>query len=248
MTDPTSHELERILNAYADARLSPDPRATAATRARVLREAEFSFAAARDAAAERAARASERRANWSRFGGRYGLIAAAVTLSVAFAGVALASNAGDPLYGVRVWFESATLPGAGDARASAELERLDARVMELAAAVDDGNGPGAAAAAAAYRAIVNEALVGAAGDDGRELQLEVALSRHVGVLTALLDKVPVSARQAIEHAIGASGTAIEEIGSPQQRPNESEGTGNPGRTPKPEKTPKPGTTQDGPGG
>lgn len=248
MTEPMNDELERILAAYAEARLAPDPRATAATRARVIREAEFAFVAASEAAAERAARAARRRAGWRRFGVRYGLLAAVLTLSVAFAGVALASEAGDPLYGLRVWLETATLPSGGDARAIAEIERLDARVVELTEAVASGNENAAAAAAAAYRSIVDEAVLGAAGDGKRQMLLEDALSRHVEVLTALLDKVPSSARGSIENAIGESGKAIEKIGGPSTYPSNDPGTGKPGRTPNGDRTPKPGNSQGGPGG
>lgn len=248
MTDPRHDELERILADYADARLSPDPRATAATRARVLREAEFAFAAAREAAAERASRASERRLRWRRFWVRYSLVAAVLTLSVAFAGVTLASEAGDPLYGVRVWWETATLPAGGDARAMAEIDRLDARVVELTAAVKAGNGSGAAAAAEAYQAIVEEAVLGAADDGHRRMQLEDALTRHMVILTGLLGTVPDSARGAIQHAIGQSDKAIEKIGgSPAKSPNDP-GPGNPGKTTQPSKTHKPGDSQDGSNG
>lgn len=245
--EPMNEEIERILAAYADARLAPDPQRTATTRARILREAEFAFAAARDATAARAAQAAERRARWKRFGVRYGILAAALSLSVVFAGATLASEAGDPLYGVRVWWENAMLPAGADARAIAEIDRLDTRVLELTAAVESGDGHGAAAAAAAYQAIVDEAVRGAAGDDQRAMLLEDALSRHVVVLTALLEKVPDSARGAIEHAIGQSGKALEKIGTPPKS-NGGEAPGNAGKSPRPDRTPKPGGSQGGPGG
>lgn len=245
--EPMDDEIERILAAYADAHLEPDPQRTAATRARVLREAEFAFAAARDAAAARAAHAAVRRARWGRFGVRYGVLAAVLSLSVVFAGATLASEAGDPLYGVRVWWENAMLPAGGDARAIAEIDRLDTRVVELTAAVESGDGRGAAAAAAAYQAIVEEAVRGAAGDDHRAMQLEDALARHVVVLTALLDKVPDSARDAIEHALGQSGKAIEKIGTPPE-PDGGEAPGKAGKSPRPDRTPKPGGSLGGPGG
>src|SRR5215216_3484398 len=41
------HEIERLLESYARARLHPDPAAMARTRARVMREARLQFDAAR---------------------------------------------------------------------------------------------------------------------------------------------------------------------------------------------------------
>ena len=251
MTDPTNDELERLLSAYAETHLSPDPRAAEAIRARLIREAGFAFDAARDEARHRALRRVEQRARWRRSGVRYGLLAATFGLSVAFTGVALASEAGDPLYGVRVWWETALLPAGGDARASAEISRMDARLVELAAAVESGNGNGAAAAAAAYQQIVEEALHGAVGDDRRQMQLEDALSRHVEVLTALLSKVPDSARGSIEHAIVESGKAIEKVGGPSADPNVKPAPDKPARSPKPDSSARPtgpGNSQGNPGG
>jgi len=249
--EPMNEEIERILAAYADAQFAPDPQRTATTRARILREAEFAFAETRDATAARAAQAAERRARWKRFGARYTLVAATLSLSVVFSGAVLASDAGDPLYGVRVWWETALLPAGGDARASAEISRMDARLVELAAAVESGNGNGAAAAAAAYQQIVEEALHGAVGDDRRQMQLEDALSRHVEVLTALLSKVPDSARGSIEHAIVESGKAIEKVGGPSADPNVKPAPDKPARSPKPDSSARPtgpGNSQGNPGG
>lgn len=249
--DPIGDELEQRLEAYAGARLSPDPDATARTRARVVREADFVFAAKRDAAAVVAADRASGRLAWRARRVRAALLAAALTLSVAMASVAFASDAGDPLYGLRVWWETAVLPQAGDARAAAEIERLDTRMMELAMAVEAGDGPAAEAAAAAFRAIVDEAVLGATGDARRETALEAALSRHVVVLTGLLDKVPENARGAIQHAIGQSGNAIDSIGGEPTKVPEPAATDRPGKTPKPANSNRPsdpGPPPGGPGG
>ncbi len=230
--EPMTDELERRLAAYADARLSPDPEKAAATRARVMREAGFAFATRRDAA-RGATVVPGGAGRWT--GGaraaRSAFLMAALTITITFGGVAFASDAGAPFYGLRIWWETTGLPATGDERAAAELDRLDARIMELTAAQVDGDTQGAAAAAAAYRAIVTQALIEASGDASREQALEVALGRHVEVLTNLLGEVPESARGAIEHAIGQSSKAIEKIKGKPSDP--------PGQTDKPRKTPKP---------
>ncbi len=207
-TEPNDDELLHRLEAYTSARLSPDARSAAAVRARVLREAEFALSSERPGVAVAPKRASIGRRL------RPVLLAAAVGSALVVGGVAFAADAGGPLYSIRVWWETATLPGAPDARADAEIGRLDARLGELRVAVEAGDGNAAGAAAAAYRGIVDEAISGAAGDERREMILENALTRHIEVLTELLDKVPAQARDAIQGAIGRSGEAIDRIGQP----------------------------------
>ena len=234
--EPNDDELLRRLEAYASARLSPDVRSAAAARARILSEAEFALSRDRPGGA-----VSPRRASIGRRL-RPVLLAAAVGSTLVVGGVAFAADAGGPLYSLRVWWETATLPGAPDARTDAEIGRLDARLAELRVAVEMGYGNAAGAAAAAYRGIVDEAIRGAAGDDRREMILENALNRHIEVLTELLDKVPAQARDAIQGAIGRSGEAIDRIGKPKPaEPAEPTPGG------KPDGTPGPQVTDDPPG-
>ncbi len=227
MSDRRHHvdpELVRRLEEYAAARLSPDEAQVPAVRARVIREAEFVLGDGRRPTPLRP-RGTVRR----RFASV--LLAAALGLSLAVGGVALGAEPGGPLYGVIVWWETTTLPAAPDARAAAEIHRLDQRLVELQKAIAEGDPRGAAAAAAAYRSIVDGALASATGDEEREHRLEGALTKHVEVLTSLLDKVPDQARGAIENAIGRSDRALDDIrtqGSEKPKPGQS---GKPGGSP-----------------
>src|SRR5512135_534597 len=125
-------ELARRLEAYADARLRPDPAAMARIRSAVVAEAR---------------RGAEpvpfRRRPAFRFG--FALLAAAALLA-AIAGSAFASQAGGPLYGARLWIETVTLPATPSARAEAQIARLDARLQELQTALAAHDGAAAAAA------------------------------------------------------------------------------------------------------
>ena len=210
----TDDRIARRLAAYADARLSPSTQASARMRAQVMH-------AAGNLPARKAARAAapSRRplslaAYRARFGGRSRAMAAlmAAALSVLLlAGVAFASSAGGPLYGVRLWVESVSLPSEPGARADADVDRLDARLNEAVGAAHDGNGSGTAAALAAYREILEDALNAASQPDARSLRLEAALARHQIVLATLLDFVPEPARDGLERAIEQSDKAVNDI-------------------------------------
>jgi hypothetical protein len=213
----TDDQLARRLTAYAQLRLSPTPDATARMRARVM-EAAVSVAAA-GIPAHPAARAQEpiRLAAYRMtFGGRSRAFAArmAAALSVLLlGGVAFASSPGGPLYGVRLWVETVSLPSEPGARADADVPRLDARLDEAVGAARNGNGSGTAAALAAYREILEDALTAAGQPDSRSERLETALARHQLVLARLLGFVPEPARDALERAIERSDKAVEGIGA-----------------------------------
>jgi len=265
-------ELARRLEAYAAARLSPDAATSARMRARVLREARFralageasvhdvqaaSLTSAETIAASSGPVATRptplRRKATRRLGAL--LIAATLVLGTV-ASASASSRAGGPLYGVRLWLEEITLPADPDARAMAEISRLDERIDEARTAAAAGDQGAVAAAIAAYREILADTL-GLPNADLND-RLEAALGRHLVVLEAVSDQVPAAAQQGIENAIEHSSRAVNQLkarnnpgtgpGSQQGGPKPSTGPAQPDRTPKPrvtpdvEVTPKPGKT------
>jgi hypothetical protein len=247
-TFPGDVELTRRLEAFAAARLSPDAATGRRMRARVMREARARFEAqlaTAEAAAVinggQAAAPVVRRGHpaWRRVAGL--LLAAALSVSVV-GGAALAATPGGPLYGAALWIEELRLPAAGDARSQADLARLDRRLEEARAAAAGGNSRALAAALAAYRETVDDAIAAAGTNDAWLARLEAALGKHLAVLTALTGKVPEQARGAIEQAIVKSSGARDRIGGPDRPkgPNVP-GVVGPTRTPgnEPAPTPKP---------
>lgn len=234
-------ELAQRLEAYALARLSPDAATAARMRSAVMAAAATRLGpdaggASRTAAAEPTPIFSRRATGWV---GRPRRIAAgllAASLAVAgLAGATLASDPGGPLYDARLWIERAALPSEPGARATAELDRLEARLGEAVRAAGAGNQPAMAAALAAYRQTLDEALEGADQDD-RTARLEAAIAHNRAVLERLLGTVPVQARDAIERAIDNSDKATEKIvNEPKKTPKP-----NPKPTPKATSGPKPG--------
>jgi hypothetical protein len=178
-----------------------------------------------------------------RFGGRSRVFASllAAALSVLLlAGVAFASSPGGPLYGVRLWVETVALPSEPGARADADVDRLDARLDEAVGAARNGNGSATAAALAAYRDILEDALTAAGKIEARNERLEAALTRHQVVLATLLGYAPEPARDALEQAIERSDQAVEGIGA-------GRGGNNGGKGPVVHPTPRP-PNANGPGG
>lgn len=201
-------ELERRFDSYARARLSPDPRATARVRARVMREARLQLEAARIAAyvapAVRASRVSAVRRL------AMPLLAAGLWLAIAV-GTLAASQAGGPLYASRLWIEAATLPAPGGARVEADLARLDDRISEALSAASTRNLGAVAAALEAYVATADDARTSALAEATLVARVQEALGRHQAVLTALLaglggnangsaaDAIERNLQRAIEH-------------------------------------------------
>ena len=266
-------EIERRLDAYARARLSPERTSVARTRARVMREARLQFEAARIAAhmtppaALRSKRSRTRRLAMP-------FLAASLWLGIAVGSIA-AAQAGGPLYPTRMWIENATLPMAGAARANAELERLDARLFEASAAASRGDVGAVEAALNAYFQIADEATAAAFGDSALEAHVAAALAKHLAVLAAVAaslegsgnDTAVLAVEASIQRAIvhnqavvdrldqnGADGGGNGSTGAPAAKPNEPAGTGagagtGGGATPsggRPDKTPKPTPTPPDP--
>lgn len=247
--------LRRHLEAYADARLSPDLVTSSRMRARVLamahRQADLARADAAlivihgrgmPAITPAADRAARHAASQSRRLPRpaAALLAAAVVIG-GTAGTALAAQAGGALYEPRVWIETLALPSDPTARALAELARLDARLGEADAATRNGDAAGAAAALAAYERIMESAseVAIAAGDEVAVAILEAGVGRNVEVLTALALEVPAGAAEAISRAVERavaraverSETAIERIEASGPPSDAGGGGGNSGGGP-----------------
>jgi len=249
--DPVDDELARRLEAYAEARLSPDPSATTRMRARVMAVAHFRAALVRadeDRAAAAAGPGSEAQAERTRrFAWRRpltALLAAGLTLGVGVGSVA-ASQAGGPLYGARIWAETLTLPTNANDRAQAELGRLEDRLAEAAAATAAGDLNAANAALDAYGSIVSEATNDVGNDVSAAATLEGGVRSNIDVLTVLVDRFenqPGAAGEAIQRAlqraVDRSDSAIDELhGKPTDTPGVGPGD-NPGASAKPAGTPE----------
>ncbi|MGK2849662.1 MAG: DUF5667 domain-containing protein [Candidatus Limnocylindrales bacterium] len=242
--------LRRRLDAFAEARLTPDLAAATRMRARVLAVAHRRSALGladpglallptpdvepRDTVTVRTATrvASPRRRAARR---RVLTLFLAVTLTLGTAaGTALAGRPGGAFYGARLWVETLTLPADPEARAIAELERLRDRLAEADAAATAGDTDAATAALRAYESIVAEATAHAvaAGNGVAGAALEEGVAQQVAVLRQLATTLPDSAAPAIakalEHAIEQSSDAIDTIGdSPAGGSDGNGGNGKP---------------------
>jgi hypothetical protein len=244
MDDPMSNadrnkEIARRLAAYAEEQLSPDPATVARLRARVMAAASAQLAPAGRTAGADVIPFRRRMADPRRVVGA--LLAASLAV-VLVTGAAFAAEAGGPLYGVRLWVETVSLPTDAAAREEADLVRLDARVREAARGAAEGNGSAVAAALAAYREILEDAVIATGDVASRADRLQAAMDRHLDVLEGLLDKVPAQARDSIERAIAKQSEASDRAGG--------SGKPKPTKAPGDHPTPKPGGGKptDRPGG
>jgi hypothetical protein len=181
------------------------------------------------------------------------LLAAAMALLI-LAGGALAARPGGPLYEARLAVEELFLPSGADARAAADLGRLEDRLDELVAAASSADPGAVAAALEAYRELVEETAAAAGGSDVRDAALEAALAHHIEVLNEVLARVPEQARSGIEQAIERSDRAVERIhrgndpapgGYPEPGGEPEPTRVPPGQSNKPDRTP-PGQSSDRP--
>lgn len=251
--EPVDDELARRLEAYAEARLSPELSATTRMRARVMAAAHHQAALARaDAARTAAAAAAEaqadrtRRSPWRR--PLTALLAAGLTLAVGVGSVA-AAQPGGPLYGPRIWAETLTLPANANDRALAELRRLEDRLAEAAAAVAAGDLNAANAALDAYAAIVAEATADVGNDVAAAATLENGVRSNIAVLTVLLDRFETghgqagdAIQRALERAVDRSDSAVDKL---HGKPSDTPGVGPaaaPTKSPKPDRTERPDRT------
>lgn len=241
--EPRDDELRRRLEAYAEARLSPETSATTRMRAQVMAAAQRAVepgpaGADRASAITGAALADRRRRSaWRR--PMTVLLAAGLTLAVGVSSVA-GAQPGGPLYGARIWAETLALPSDESGRAQAELRRLDARLAEVAAATAVGDTNAANAALEAYGAIVTEATVGAGGSVAAAARLDAGVRSNMDVLRILAGQVPEKARDAIRNAIERSDSALDELhGKPAGNSPAATPTPERGATDRPERTANP---------
>lgn len=237
---PTTDELARRLEAYARARLSPDAATSARVRARVMRAAHRSVEPVAPAAAPvspPAAIVVPMRPRGPRYA--IALVAALLTLGL-FAGAAVGAKPGGPLYEARLAVEAAFLPSDPNARAEADLARLQARLDEARAAAEGGDAGAVLAALDAYQELVEETSSATGLSDEHEAALEDALGHHLDVLTDLLADAPDAALPGLERAIERSDRAVERIN--ERGPASEPGNGPPGEPPgqsgKPDHTPQ----------
>jgi hypothetical protein len=217
-TDPGERELERRLDAYADARLTPTDSTTsrmrtsvmtAAHRRAALIEADATFDAADETPTALAAkRRAAGRGGWKR--PLMAVFAGCLTLSI-LGVTTVAARPGGPLYAARLWTEMQNLPADLMARAEAEVQRLQDRIDEAQQAISAGDGPGTAAAMDAYTHIVVEAADGSDGNAAAASTIEVRLTIHVRVLSVMVTAVPVPARAAVEEALAESTRVLDDL-------------------------------------
>jgi hypothetical protein len=203
--------IEDLLEAYADARLTPTSPVLARMRANVMSQAHTVAAnAQRVQVAETPAprRFAFAPPQLPRRAFALGL-AAALTLGTSAA--VFAAPPGSPFYNARLVIESAMLPPVSRPvdRLAAFEEHLATRIAEARAAAASGNAAALAAALAAYQSEV-DALVAEAGLDADQLaHLEEMLAKHTAVLETLEAQVPEQA--SVDKAIETSEKAIEKI-------------------------------------
>jgi hypothetical protein len=213
--------LERMLEAYADARLAPDPDRLARMRVELMNAASERMAAPNPVIPGPA----QRRGLLARLGlsgggaaarpHRSRLVPALLAASLAvllLGGVAYAgSQAGGPLYPARIWLENATLPSEPAARVNAELGHLQARLDDAAGAAASGNVGAVQAALDAYQTTADQAAAAADGNPVLATHLGSVLGRQEAVLGALLARLPPQAAAAIQRVIDRTEQKIQQV-------------------------------------
>jgi hypothetical protein len=183
----------RGLQAYAAANLEPDPGAAGRTRKAIMTAAVARSAAVAPTAGPPPIRAVAARRGrlrpglfpWLRRRPVLALVGAGALLVAATGTTLAASTAGGPLYPVRLWAETLTLPTDPMARTNAELARLRSRLDETTAALGRADAGAAAAALDAYRAELADARAAAGSDPARLTAVAVELSRQRQQVEAL---------------------------------------------------------------
>jgi hypothetical protein len=198
--------LEDLLDAYADARLTPRGTVLTRLRATVLTEAAAASAAA---ALTRPQFAVPRPSRWavsSPFHRRALAFGFAAMLTIGTSAAVLAAPPGSLFYNARVYVETLALPVQVDARAAGHERLLQERLSEAEAAAERNDIAGLTAALAAYRAEVDAASADVGDDAARLAHLEDILAMHTTVLTELATELPD--QSSIDHAIDTSSKAI----------------------------------------
>ncbi len=205
-------EIEDLLEAYAEARLSPSAPVLSRMRAAVLAEAALASATA--AAERRAAGADDvKPSRWAlpRFAipRRAFTMVGVASLALVSTTAVLAAPPGSPFYQARVAVEAALLPSQIDARLAAHEELIAERLAAAQGAAASGNPEALAAALAAYAAEIDAAVADLGNDKDLLAHLEAVLGKHVVVLTTLEAEVPE--QTSVDRAIESSQKAVEKI-------------------------------------
>ena len=220
---PGAGELAARLDAFASARLAPSRVAMQRVRVALVEEA-------RMRALEASLGSGPHRHGRSRGRAVALLMAAALTLAGGGAAFA-ASAAGGPLYGTRIWLESALLPSDADSRALERIHQIEARLLEAERGAANGDAGAVAAAIAAYRHAVAQALAEVGTDADRLTHLHAALGLHVVVLETLAGHVPAAAADGISRALEASQKAVQQLGQVERGGGKGNPNGGPGSEP-----------------
>jgi len=241
------------LDAFAEARLRADVERTVVVRAQVVAAAR---ARAWSVAGASTPSGGAPRRGWlglPRLARAPLLAGAGLLLVAAIAGGALAATApGGPLYGARLWVEELTLPAAPEARTEAQIDRLDERLDEAVRAAESGDVGATVAALDEYWVTAGAALAAAGDDAARREHVTAEIGRHVVILTALTERVPDRAAEAIQAAVDRAEERIQELldripGKPATPGGPDGATPRPAKTPpgKPEATPAPAKSPPG---
>ncbi len=232
--DPGFADIARRLEAFSDLRLTPSAETAARMRAEVMsvayrRMTGGSLGADAESAAQPSIaspavrrRSSTHGVGWHR---PFAVVVAAALALGAMTGTTYAARAGGPLYETRVWVETLTLPSDGVARATAEVARIEARLVEARSAVAAGDTPGAVAAMAAYTEIVAAATSASNGDEAASDVIKAGVGRQLAVLTALAGTAPVQVRAAIDTALASSANALDHLSSDTPAGSNGRGSG-----------------------
>jgi hypothetical protein len=208
---PSIEHVVDLLEAYADARLSPRGAVLGRMRRHVMAEAAARAAAEEDARLRAAIEAAERKRSWGRLvlQRRVAAVGVAAALTFGTSAAVLAAPPGSPFYNARVAIEQALLPSTTDERVAAHERLLAERLAEAQAAAANGDAASLGAALAAYQAEVDAAVADVGSDPVLLAHLEDELAKHTAVLESLAARLPEQA--AIEHAIEVSQKATTKL-------------------------------------
>lgn len=210
---PSIDHVVDLLEAYADARLSPRGAVLARMRRHVMAEA-AARAAAEDAQLQAAIAAAGPRRSWGspQLQRRVAAIGMAAAFTFATSAAVLAAPPGSPLYNARVKLEQVFLPGPLEDRAASIEQHLEERLAEAQAAADRGDTVALEAALVAYQSDVDAASAELGWSADQVAHFEAQIAKHVAKLEALATRLPLQAADnAIQHAIDASQKAARKL-------------------------------------
>lgn len=210
---PSIDQVVDLLEAYADARLSPRGAVLARMRRNVIAEMDAKVALLE---AERAARLAAAAPPWWRtihVPIPRGLAAAGMAALLTFgtSAAVLAAPPGSPFYNARVTLEQAFLPASPADRVAAHQKLLQERLAEAQAAADSGNIAALSAALAAYQSEIDAAVADVGYDPTLLAFLHTALIQQTALLETMAAANPEQAA-AIQGALNANENATDKLG------------------------------------